>query len=232
MKFAVFSSLWLLFRACNSTTTPFFASETVTKEGDSCIQSFSEPEQLLDCFLEVTDNISTYTLKSRFLSAYGQQFGDTPPAAIVNDLSGYYQQLAARNPAQEVQKLHEEIDRLGKNKEYVRLLNLLMKFKNPELPALSIFIDQVMNKLEKYANKQLDCATYAHEFIEAYTLLTQIYSFSDKVEKKLTITQEAINLFIEQDAMERYPHQFQYFQKQYQQAEESIENSQLNLKSR
>lgn len=220
--------LWLgVFCQALGNTIPYSTSETMTQEGDDCIRLLLEPNQRFDCLLDISDRLPTYTLKSRFLEAYKIRSGQPVVAQAMEQLSQHYQQLAIRNPRQETDQLAKELEPLKQNREYVRLLNILIRYKNPELSGIRALMDHVIHKLEQYAHTQLLCKKYAHELIEAYTLLTQIYSLTDRIKEKRDITAEAIDLFIEHKAQDRYPLPFQYFQQQHQQTQNSIEKNSI-----
>ncbi|MBP9726225.1 MAG: hypothetical protein KBD83_01995 [Gammaproteobacteria bacterium] len=213
-------------RSGGQNSIAYSASETVTADGDRCIDLFSRPDLVLACFVGVAHAISTDTLKSKFLEAYGQYFSENKHHAEANiaiALSGFYQESARLNQSREVDSLRSEIKRLEEANEHSRILNLLFKFKDSELSSMRAVIDETVIRLEAYARAKLDCATYAHDIVSAYQILTQIYSLTDNFYCKLEITTQAINLIISHDATERFLSQFEYFQKQQKLAQEGMD---------
>ncbi len=213
-------------RSGGQNSISYSASETVTADGDRCIDLFSRPDFVLACFVGVAHAISTDTLKSKFLEAYGQYFSENKhhtEANISIALSGFYQESAKLNQSREVDSLRSEIKRLEEANEHSRILNLLFKFKDAELSSMRAVINETVIRLEGYARAKLDYATYAHDIIGAHQILTQVYSLTDNFYCKHEITTQAINLIISHGATERYLPQFEYFQKQQKLAQEGME---------
>ena len=213
-------------RSGGQNSISYSASETVTADGDKCIDLFSRPDLVLACFVGVANAISTDTLKSKFLEAYGQYFSENKhhaEAKISIALSGFYRGSARLNQSREVKSLRSEIKRLEEANEHSRILNLLFKFKDAELSSMRAVINETVIRLEGYARAKLDCATYAHDIISAHQILTQIYSLTDDFYCKHEITTQAINLLRSHDATEHFLPQFEYFQKQQKLAQEGME---------
>ena len=207
-------------------TIPYSASETVTTDGTRCINSFSQPDLVLACFMGIVNAVSTDTLKSRFLETYGKHFVENKhhtEAKTAARLAEFYRKSAKLDPQKDATCLRNEIDKLEESKEYTRTLNLLFKFKDPELSSLHGVIAETVTRIEDYAKTKLKYSTYAHDIIEAHQLLTQIYLLTDNFHRALEVTTQAMDLLIFHNATNHFPRQFEYFQAQHGHAQKGLE---------